>query len=147
MSRVSLVTAPAGERAELLGQIQSAFGATPNMFKAVANSPAALKSMWGSFGALGKGVIGARILVDGHQRVGRQPALQHVVDLGLHPAILHRHVQHEWPVQVLHLLDVVLDVGAIVRDRAIDVGAAAHQIAELAAQAITHRADLAVALA
>jgi len=61
MSRVSLVTAAAGERAELLGQIQSAFGAKPNMFKAVANSPAALKSMWGSFGALSKGVIGAKL--------------------------------------------------------------------------------------
>jgi hypothetical protein len=40
---------------DLLGKIQHAFGATPNMFKVVANSPAALKSMWGSFGALGAG--------------------------------------------------------------------------------------------
>jgi uncharacterized peroxidase-related enzyme len=31
------------------------------MFKAVANSPAALQSMWGSFGALGGGVIPARL--------------------------------------------------------------------------------------
>jgi len=31
------------------------------MFRAVANSPAALKSMWGSFGALGSGVLGAKL--------------------------------------------------------------------------------------
>ena len=50
-----------GERQQLLGQIQQAFGATPNMFKAVANSTAALKSMWASFGALGGGVIPAKL--------------------------------------------------------------------------------------
>lgn len=63
MNRIPLVT-PAdttGERQQLLAQIQGAFGATPNMFKAVANSTAALKSMWGSFGALGGGVIDARL--------------------------------------------------------------------------------------
>jgi len=63
MSRVPLQTAatsPAASQA-LLGQVQSAFGATPNMFKAVANSPAALASMWGSFGALGKGRLPARL--------------------------------------------------------------------------------------
>ena len=31
------------------------------MFRAVANSPAALKSMWGAFGALGAGVIPAKL--------------------------------------------------------------------------------------
>jgi len=31
------------------------------MFKAVANSPAALQSMWSAFGALGTGTIGARL--------------------------------------------------------------------------------------
>jgi uncharacterized peroxidase-related enzyme len=45
----------------LLGQIQQAFGATPNMFKAVANSPAALQSMWAAFGALGHGTLGAKL--------------------------------------------------------------------------------------
>ena len=93
-----------------------------------------------------EGVVGAGIFVDRHQRIGRQPPLQHVVDLGLHPAVLHRHVQHERPVEVLHLLDAVLDVGAVIRDRAVDVGAAAHQVAELAAEAVADRADLAVAL-
>jgi uncharacterized peroxidase-related enzyme len=63
MSRVPLLTADnvTGERQQLLGQIHQAFGATPNMFKAVANSTAALKSMWGSFGALGGGVIPAKL--------------------------------------------------------------------------------------
>ncbi|MET3930098.1 putative peroxidase-related enzyme [Lysobacter sp. OAE881] len=59
MSRIPLVNPKdsTGERQQILGQIHSAFGATPNMFRAVANSTAALKSMWGSFGALGDGVI------------------------------------------------------------------------------------------
>lgn len=63
MSRVPLPTptqAPAASQ-PLLAQIQSAFGATPNMFRAVANSPAALASMWGSFGALGAGVLPAKL--------------------------------------------------------------------------------------
>ncbi len=63
MSRVPLINPQdtAGERQILLRQIHSAFGATPNMFRAVANSTAALKSMWGSFGALGGGVIPAKL--------------------------------------------------------------------------------------
>lgn len=63
MPRVQLVnpadTTP--DRQAALQQIHRAFGATPNMFKAVANSPAALKSMWGAFGALGAGVVGAKL--------------------------------------------------------------------------------------
>jgi uncharacterized peroxidase-related enzyme len=63
MSRVPLIDSShaTGERQALLTQIHGAFGATPNMFKAVANSTAALKSMWGSFGALGSGTIPARL--------------------------------------------------------------------------------------
>lgn len=63
MTRIPLVAnnAAAGEAKTLLSQIHGAFGATPNMFRAVANSPAALKSLWGSFGALGGGVIPARL--------------------------------------------------------------------------------------
>lgn len=49
------------DAARLLDQVQAAFGATPNMFRAVANSPAALASMWGAFGALGNGTLGARL--------------------------------------------------------------------------------------
>ncbi len=63
MSRIALVN-PAdttGERHAILSQIHAAFGATPNMFRAVANSPAALKSMWSAFGALGGGVLPARL--------------------------------------------------------------------------------------
>nr|WP_315846309.1 carboxymuconolactone decarboxylase family protein [uncultured Achromobacter sp.] len=63
MTRVSLIDSSntTADRAALLTQIHNAFGATPNMFKAVANSPAALKSMWGAFGALGGGVIPAKL--------------------------------------------------------------------------------------
>lgn len=63
MSRVPLINPQdtTDERQVLLGQIHAAFGATPNMFRAVANSTAALKSMWGSFGALGNGVIPAKL--------------------------------------------------------------------------------------
>ena len=59
MNRVPLIdrNATTPERKQLLDVIHSAFGTTPNMFRAVANSPAALQSMWGAFGALGNGVI------------------------------------------------------------------------------------------
>ncbi|HEY5808244.1 MAG TPA: peroxidase-related enzyme [Povalibacter sp.] len=63
MSRVPLIN-PAqasGERKVLLDRIQQTFGATPAMFRAVANSPAALTSMFGSFGALGQGSLPARL--------------------------------------------------------------------------------------
>jgi len=62
MSRVNIQTEnlPADSQ-PALAQIHQAFGVTPNMFKAVANSPAALQSMWGAFGALGKGTLGARL--------------------------------------------------------------------------------------
>ncbi|MBB3966102.1 carboxymuconolactone decarboxylase family protein [Rhizobium metallidurans] len=63
MSRITLIdpvnaTSMVGEH---LAQINDAFGVVPNMFKAVANSPAALASMWGSFGALGGGKLGAKL--------------------------------------------------------------------------------------
>ncbi len=63
MSRVQLIdfANTTANRQALLEQVHKAFGATPNMFKAVANSPAALKSMWGVFGALGSGVLGAKL--------------------------------------------------------------------------------------
>ncbi|MGS2809101.1 carboxymuconolactone decarboxylase family protein [Nocardia sp. MW-W600-9] len=60
MSHVSLIarTDTTGGTRELLDQIDGAFGTTPAMFRAVANSPAALRSMWGSFQALGDGTFG-----------------------------------------------------------------------------------------
>lgn len=63
MSRIELVspTTAQGASAELLGEVKGAFGVVPNMFRAVANSPAALASMWGAFGALGGGTLGARL--------------------------------------------------------------------------------------
>lgn len=63
MNRIPLIdrTHTSPERAHLLDQIHTAFDASPNMFRAVANAPAALRSMWGSFGALGKGVLGAQL--------------------------------------------------------------------------------------
>jgi uncharacterized peroxidase-related enzyme len=63
MNRVPLVdrNQTTAERKVLLDAIHGAFGTTPNMFRAVANSPAALKSMWGAFGALGGGVIAPKL--------------------------------------------------------------------------------------
>ena len=63
MQRIPLIDrhATTPERQQLLDQIHAAFGASPNMFRAVAHAPAALRSMWGSFGALGQGVIGAQL--------------------------------------------------------------------------------------
>jgi uncharacterized peroxidase-related enzyme len=62
MSRVKLVdpATATGDAAAILSAIKQAFGVVPNMFRAVANSPAALKSMWGAFGALGGGKLGAK---------------------------------------------------------------------------------------
>lgn len=62
-TRIPLVSAndaPAASRATL-DAVHGAFGATPNMFRAVANSPAALQAMWSFFGALGGGVIPAKL--------------------------------------------------------------------------------------
>lgn len=62
-SRVPLIAAaeaPAASRA-VLDAVHGAFGATPNMFRAVANSPASLQAMWGFFGALGGGAIPAKL--------------------------------------------------------------------------------------
>lgn len=63
MTRINLVDPASASPAvkPTLDQIKGAFGVVPNMFKAVANSPAALASMWGSFGALGSGTIGAKL--------------------------------------------------------------------------------------
>lgn len=52
--------APAAS-ARLLDEVGGAFGMVPNMFRATANSPAALQMMWSAFGALGKGSIPAQL--------------------------------------------------------------------------------------
>jgi AhpD family alkylhydroperoxidase len=61
MPRVNLVdpATATGAAKPLLDEMRLRHGA--NMFRAVANSPAALKSMWGAFGALGAGTIGAKL--------------------------------------------------------------------------------------
>lgn len=63
MNRIPLIdrNATTADRKALLDAIHGAFGTTPNMFRAVANSPAALKSMWSAFGALGGGVIAPKL--------------------------------------------------------------------------------------
>lgn len=63
MSRIEMVKpeAASGEKKEILGQIQKAFGVTPNMFKTIGASTAALKMMWAGFGALGAGRLGAKL--------------------------------------------------------------------------------------
>lgn len=53
--------AATGPVKEQLDQIASAFGGVPAMFRAVANSPAALTSMWSAFGAYGGGALGPAI--------------------------------------------------------------------------------------
>ncbi|MFI7672222.1 carboxymuconolactone decarboxylase family protein [Actinophytocola sp. NPDC049390] len=63
MNRIDLIAPDqiTDGRAETLAEIKNAFGLVPNMFKAVANSPAALTSMWAQFGALADGVLGAKL--------------------------------------------------------------------------------------
>jgi uncharacterized peroxidase-related enzyme len=63
MTRITLIdpSNATGPVAQQLDQVKSAFGVVPNMFKAVANSPAALASMWNSFGALGRGRLGVKL--------------------------------------------------------------------------------------
>ena len=80
VARVPLVdrTAATGTVRAVLDQVHGAFGATPNMFRAVANSPAALQSMWGSFGALGGGrlspLLGEQIAVAIANRILKEGA-------------------------------------------------------------------------
>src|SRR5215467_6656680 len=91
-------------------------------------------------------MISIGILVNGHKRIWQQAPLQQLVDLGLHPAILHGHVQNERSVQALHLANMVFDIGAVIGHGTVDLGAAAHQVAKLAAETISHGSDLAVTL-
>lgn len=64
MCRIQLVEkeTAGSDVARTLGRVESAFGAVPAMFATVANSPAALASRWGSFGALGGGTLGAPLI-------------------------------------------------------------------------------------
>jgi uncharacterized peroxidase-related enzyme len=64
MPRVNLIdpATATGASKPVLDEIKSVFGTVPNMFRAVANSPAALKDMWGAFGALDAGKIDAKLV-------------------------------------------------------------------------------------
>ena len=63
MSHITLANPESanGLQKELFTQINGAFGVVPNMFKAIGNSPVALQAMFGFFGALGNGKIGAKL--------------------------------------------------------------------------------------
>lgn len=63
MSHVPLIDHDdaSGSVKEQLDQIHATFGTVPAMFRAVANSPAALTSMWSAFGAYGGGTLGAAV--------------------------------------------------------------------------------------
>ena len=50
-----------GTRKELMDAVKAQFGGVVNMFGTVAQSPAALKSMLGAFGALSEGRLGAKL--------------------------------------------------------------------------------------
>ena len=60
MSRIptSIETAPAASQA-MLEAVKKQLGIVPNMFRLIANSPAALEGYLGIFGALGKGTLPA----------------------------------------------------------------------------------------
>jgi uncharacterized peroxidase-related enzyme len=63
MSRIptppTIAAAPAAAQ-PLLEAVQKQLGVVPNMFRVIANSPAALEGHLGLFGALGKGTLGAQ---------------------------------------------------------------------------------------
>jgi uncharacterized peroxidase-related enzyme len=63
MSAVPLVdpASASGAAKDVLDQIHTAFGTVPAMFRAVANSPATLASLWQSFGTFGGGSLGAAL--------------------------------------------------------------------------------------
>jgi uncharacterized peroxidase-related enzyme len=63
MSRIPPVdpTTAAGKARELLAAVQKSLGMTPNLYRVVAQSPAALEGVLGLAGALARGRLGARL--------------------------------------------------------------------------------------
>ena len=63
MARVPLITSDQaqGEAREILQGIQQAFGTVPAMFRATANSPVALRHLWGGFQSLAGGKLPAKL--------------------------------------------------------------------------------------
>ncbi len=60
LTNIDLSTAE-GKAKDLLGAVQQAMGATPNIFTAMANAPAALEGLLGLNGALAGGALDARL--------------------------------------------------------------------------------------
>lgn len=62
MSRIAALdpAAATGKAKELLDAVKANFGAQPNLFRVAAQSPAALESLLGLFGALGKGAFNGK---------------------------------------------------------------------------------------
>ncbi|HEX2668263.1 MAG TPA: peroxidase-related enzyme [Gammaproteobacteria bacterium] len=58
MPRIAPLAQPAGEAKTLLDAVQSKLGATPNMFRTFAHSPAALNGLLGLFAAADAGSLG-----------------------------------------------------------------------------------------
>src|SRR5258708_3686364 len=77
-----------------------------------------------------KSMVRARVLMDPHQRIRRKPAFEQLVHLRLDPPIFQGHMQHEGPVQVLRLADVVLYIRTVIGHGAVDVAAAAQRSEE-----------------
>ena len=63
MSRIPAVdpTMATGKAKELLDAVNKAFGVTPNLFRVLAQSPAALEGLLGLNGALGHGKLGPKV--------------------------------------------------------------------------------------
>lgn len=61
MQVIENVTNPEGKAASLLQAVQSAMGATPNIFAAMANAPAALKGLLDLNGALAGGSLSGQL--------------------------------------------------------------------------------------
>jgi uncharacterized peroxidase-related enzyme len=64
---------------ELLANVQAALGVTPNMMKTLAHSPAALEGYLSLNGALGKGVLSARIREQIALAVGQENGCEYCV--------------------------------------------------------------------
>lgn len=61
MPRIAPVSQPSGEAKTLLEAVQAKFGATPNLFRTYAHSPAALGGVLALFGAVDANALGGKL--------------------------------------------------------------------------------------
>src|SRR5690242_6814338 len=61
MPHIAPVTQPSGKAQSLLDAVQSKFGATPNLFRTFAHSPAALEAALALFGAVDANALGGKL--------------------------------------------------------------------------------------